>query len=167
MNKTIITIALAVIVFAGIAWAARPDSQNAEISSPSSELQTQGPLSAEERTFDFQSISMASGNVSHSFKIKNNGTDPLVIEKIYTSCMCTTASLIKGEEQFGPYGMAGHGFIPKINEVIGPGEEATIEVVFDPTAHGPAGIGPIERSIIIENDSGKPLELGFSAVVTP
>jgi len=81
--------------------------------------------------------------------------------------MCTTASLIKNNKAFGPYGMQGHGFIPKINEVMNPGEEATVDVVFDPAAHGPAGVGRIERIATIENNAGKPLELGFTATVTP
>lgn len=81
--------------------------------------------------------------------------------------MCTTATLMMGGKQFGPYGMPGHGFIPKINETMDAGEEATVEVVFDPAAHGPAGVGRIERGITIENNAGRPLELGFTALVTP
>lgn len=58
-------------------------------------------------------------------------------------------------------------FFPSINQTINPGEEASVEVVFDPAAHGPAGVGQIQRTVTIENNTGKPLELGFSAVVTP
>jgi len=81
--------------------------------------------------------------------------------------MCTTASLIKGGEKFGPYGMPGHGFFPSLNQRIEPGEEASLEVVFDPAAHGPAGVGRIDRIVNLENNAGKPLELVFSATVTP
>lgn len=81
--------------------------------------------------------------------------------------MCTVATLGIRGERFGPYGMPGHGFIPKIGQTINPNEEAIVEVVFDPAAHGPAGVGRIQRIITIENDSGQPLELQFTALVTP
>ena len=90
-----------------------------------------------------------------------------MINKMYTSCMCTTATLIINGKIFGPYGMQGHGFIPKINEALAPGEEAQIEAIFDPAAHGPAGVGPIERLIYIESSNAPTLELTISAVVTP
>ena len=63
--------------------------------------------------------------------------------------------------------MPGHGFGPKIDETFLPGEEAVIEVIFDPSAHGPAGIGTVERAVYLENDSGLLLELLIKAVVAP
>lgn len=165
MNKITVGITIAVIALVVIIWIARPDSQtnNTTSISPNSA----GSLSAEEKSFDFGAISMASGKVRRSFKIKNTGVEPVVIEKIYTSCMCTAALLMMNGREFGPYGMPGHGFIPGINEKMESGGEAIIEVIFDPAAHGPAGVGPIQRIVIIENDTGQPLELGFSAFVTP
>lgn len=124
-------------------------------------------LSADETVYDFGTISMAAGKAVHTFKIQNLSALPISIEKIYTSCMCTTATLDAEGEKFGPYGMPGHGFIPKINKTLSPGAEALVEVVFDPAAHGPAGVGRIQRSIVIENNGSEPLELGFTAVVTP
>ena len=81
--------------------------------------------------------------------------------------MCTTATLMIGGGKFGPYGMPGHGFIPKINGIIGPNEEATVEAVFDPSAHGPAGVGRVQRTVTIENSAGQPVELLLAAMVTP
>lgn len=124
-------------------------------------------LAAEEKSFDFGRISMAAGNVSHSFGIKNNGAEPINISKIYTSCMCTTARLETMEGQTPFFGMPGHGFTPKIKREIKAGEEAVIEVIFDPAAHGPAGVGPISRFVYLESGEGKPFEFSFSAVVTP
>ena len=63
--------------------------------------------------------------------------------------------------------MPGHGAIPRINQTINPNEEAVVEVVFDPAAHGPAGVGRIGRTVVIENNSGAPVELSFIALVTP
>ena len=124
-------------------------------------------LSAQELLFDFGTISMAAGNVTHEFTINNSGTEPITIKRLYTSCMCTTASLITSQERIGPFGMPGHGFMPRLNETILSGEEAIIEVVFDPTAHGPAGIGLAERVVYVENNAGSPLQLKFKAMVKP
>lgn len=123
-------------------------------------------LSAEHSSYDFGTISMKDGNVSHTFAIKNSSGSDVLIGKMYTSCMCTEATLSLGDEKFGPYGMPGHAAVPKINKSMAAGKEASVEVVFDPAAHGPAGVGRIQRSVVIEN-SGKTLELSFTATVTP
>lgn len=165
-KNTLIGIAGALALIIGLIWIARPTANNssttANIGSESG-----GALAAEVQSYDFGTISMAAGKVSYVFTIKNNGTGPVAIEKIYTSCMCTTAKLDVGDAQFGPYGMQGHGVIPKINQSLGPNEEATVEVVFDPAAHGPAGVGHIERVVRIEHSGGEPLELAISTTVTP
>ncbi|HEX9661755.1 MAG TPA: DUF1573 domain-containing protein [Candidatus Binatia bacterium] len=126
-----------------------------------------GTLMALATKFNFGSVSMARGKVTHRYLIRNTGTEPLLIRKMYTSCMCTTAALVKGGQKSDPYGMPGHGFIPTINERMNPGEDAIIEVVFDPAAHGPAGIGPVDRVVTIENTAGRPLVLALAATVTP
>lgn len=117
--------------------------------------------------FDFGKISMAAGNVSHRYWIKNAGAAALTITSISTSCMCTVATLITNAGTKGPFGMTGHGVTPRLKELLAPGETAQVEVVFDPAAHGPAGIGRTERIVTIGNDGGLPLELRFSALVTP
>ena len=126
-----------------------------------------GYLSAIRKGHDFGTISMAAGKVSYRYPISNVGTEPLEVRKLYTSCMCTTAALVKNGKVSEAYGMPGHTPIPSINVPIAPQEQAYVEVVFDPAAHGPAGVGPIERVVTVENSAGQPLELGFTAVVTP
>lgn len=164
MNKTIIGIIIGVLVLVGLVWIAQPDGQNSNIVSETST----GMLAvADTSNHDFGTISMAEGNVSHTFKITNNSEGTVVINKLYTSCMCTTAKLFLSGKQFGPFSMPGHGAIPKVDQSINPGEEAEIEVVFDPQAHGPAGVGKIQRTITIENNAGQPIVLQFSAIVTP
>lgn len=162
-SKLLIQITIAVLIFSGIAWFASP-SRNQKTSEPTYSLSKY--LSAESSWFNFGSISMANGMVSNSFTVKNSGDQPIAITKIFTSCMCTTAKLLTANKSFGPYGMPGHGFTPSINEFLAPNEEATVEVTFDPAAHGPAGVGPIERIIYIENSDGM-LELGIKAEVKP
>ncbi len=164
MNKTIISIAAVVFILGGLIWIARPSSQ----SKAAPPLTSNGTLTVEETNdYNFGTISMAAGSVTHQFKIKNTGNEAVNIGKMYTSCMCTTALLIAGGKQFGPYGMPGHGFIPAIDQSINSGEEAIVEVVFDPAAHGPAGVGRIQRVVTMENNAGKPIEFQFTATVTP
>lgn len=158
----IATIILIAGVFIAISKSGNPEGKKANLIDGVS-----GELTAEESAFDFDEVSMAAGNVSHSFKIKNASAAPVKIAKIYTSCMCTTATYINGDKKMGPFGMPGHGIQPKINQVVEPGAEAEIDVVFDPAAHGPAGIGKIERAVYLEGESGLLLQLGISAVVTP
>lgn len=169
MNKiTVISIIIVLILLAGAVWIARPAPNNSRIKSNSSILSSSNEaLEAEETIFDFGTISMTEGNVKHLFKIKNKGSKPVIIEKIYTSCMCTTASLIINGETSGPYGMPGHGFIPKINKTLDVGKEAIVEVVFDPAAHGPSGVGQIKRVVTIENNAGQQLNFRITANVTP
>lgn len=81
--------------------------------------------------------------------------------------MCTGATLVEGGERFGPYGMPGHERIPEINRMVEPGQGVTVEVEFDPNAHGPAGAGPIGRVISVVVGSGSLVELNFVAYVTP
>ena len=124
-------------------------------------------LSAAEDSFDFGTISMAAGPVKHEFVIKNTAEKEITITSIYTSCMCTEAVLKVNGGSFGPFGMPGHGAITRVNKKLGNGQEAAVEVVFDPAAHGPAGVGQIERAVYLENDSGTPLMLLIKAMVTP
>ena len=164
MNKTIIGITIGIVILGVLIWIARPDDQNTISATASSN----GSLTVEEASnYDFGSISMAAGKVKYQFKIKNTSAEAVTISKMYTSCMCTTAALMMNGKQFGPVGMPGHGAIPKINQTINPNEEAIVEVVFDPAAHGPAGVGRIQRSVTLENNAGKPIELMFAAMVTP
>jgi len=164
MNKTIIGILLAILVLSGLVWIARPDSRNNVALS----VGNLGALIVEEAdNYDFGTISMAGGEVRHQFKIKNTSNEAVIINKIYTSCMCTVASLSTKNGQFGPFGMPGHGAVPRIDQQVNSNEEATVEIVFDPAAHGPAGIGQIHRTITIENSGGQSVELQFAAMVTP
>ncbi|MEK7615964.1 MAG: DUF1573 domain-containing protein [Patescibacteria group bacterium] len=164
MNKLIIVI-VSILVLGAIVWYARPGAKG---TSDPTETPT-GPsiLTSSEMKYDFGTISMKDGNISHLFTVTNTGTEAVTVSKLYTSCMCTTASIMNGTEKVGPFGMPGHAGIPSIKVVLEPGASTQVEAIFDPNAHGPAGVGKIERVVILENSAGKPLELAFSANVTP
>jgi len=164
----IIGISISIAILGGLIWLARPQApavSNFAALAPEN-LSAVG-LEAEYNSYDFGAISMAAGNVNHGFKIKNADVKPNQITKIYTSCMCTTAYLLIKDKRFGPFGMPGHGFVPPVNKIIDAGEEATIEVIFDPAAHGPAGIGPIQRTVYVEQENQNVLQLEIAANVKP
>lgn len=152
---------LALLILGSLYFLSRPKA------SENSKAGGQSPLQSLEPNFDFGTISMGTGVVQHSYKVKNSSENPIEIKKIYTSCMCTEASLVHGQERHGPFGMPGHGIVPSVNETLAPGAEVEIEAVFDPAAHGPAGIGRVEREIFVETREGGQLALKFSAEVTP
>ncbi len=163
------TFAVVLLALAGLIVAARPGTAPAPASrsAPAAEARSQGTLSAREARHDFGAISMAAGKVTHRFEIRNTGVEPVLIRKMYTSCMCTTASLIRGGRKTAPSGMPGHGLIATLNESLDMNERALVEVVFDPAAHGPSGVGPTERIVTIQNNAGGPLELMITALVKP
>ncbi|MDO8621100.1 MAG: DUF1573 domain-containing protein [Candidatus Levybacteria bacterium] len=120
-----------------------------------------------ETSFDFKNVPYSGGNVEHPFKIKNFGTADLTIANMSTSCMCTQVFLQKGSVMSPRFGMTGHASEGAWKGVLKPGEEASIVAVFDPTAHGPSGVGPISRLVSFEtNDPDHPyVEFSFSGVV--
>ncbi|MEK7076704.1 MAG: DUF1573 domain-containing protein [Patescibacteria group bacterium] len=117
--------------------------------------------------YDFGTVSMTKGKVARDFTIANESDKAILIRKAMTSCMCTEATLMLANgETKGPFGMPGHGIVPEINVNIPPSEALTARVVFDPAAHGPAGIGNVERDVLLETDGGEYI-FGFTAQVTP
>jgi hypothetical protein len=126
-----------------------------------------GVLEASTTFHDFGTISMKNGKVSTVFKVKNVKSEPVALTRLYTSCMCTEATINVAGKTEGPFGMLGHGFIPKFERALQPNQDADVEVVFDPNAHGPAGVGTIERTVTVEGQDGKLAELNIKATVTP
>lgn len=184
-KTSIITGALVVAVIAGFAWSARPSAQIATptaAEAPESmdeathqshhpeesaaSAQEASTLAFEPSTFDFGRISMAKGNVSQTVKVRNVSAAPVTLKKIYTSCMCTTGSLAVAGKKLGPFGMPGHGPIPTFSETLAPGQDAELEIMFNPNAHGPAGVGPVKREVYLDTDSGR-AKVQFNGYVTP
>ncbi len=169
-NKTIIYAVVTIVALGGLFWlgsitSSQKPASPVDVVGTGSE--SKGPLLADVSAFDFGSISMAKGNVSNMVKVKNVGTEPITISKVYTSCMCTSASVMMMGKNYGTFGMPGHGGSRSIDLMMRPNEEMEINVTFDPNAHGPAGVGTIERQITIENTAGDPVVIDFKAVVTP
>ena len=98
-----------------VLWIARPPAEKnaSQNSSLTAVVNTSSTLTAEETTFDFGSISMGKGEVTHDFTVTNEGEKTITITKLSTSCMCTRATLITPREEKGPFGMEGHGGLHK------------------------------------------------------
>ena len=110
---------------------------------------------------------MKQENVSQMFTVANESETPVTIRKVTSSCMCTEAFVIQGDSRKGPFGMPGHGSVPLVNEIVPTNGTVGIDVVYDPAAHGPAGIGRIERAVFIEDENGTVQTLTIKALVTP
>ena len=117
----------------------------------------------DQRNFDWGQINMKGGNVSKTFTIKNTGTDTLKLTKIKTSCHCTKAQGKINNTSSPYFGM--NNVLSWIGEVS-PGQEAQLEVIFDPAYHGPQGVGPINRLVAVETNDKSNSRIEFSLTGT-
>lgn len=164
MNPKIViagVIGVVVLVFGAAFGLSRPQA------GPTVAAENSGKLEAKETVYDFGEVSMAKGVVTKKFSVVNEDSKTATVTKLFTSCMCTKAKLTSNGQEWGPFGMPGHESIPKIAAEIPAGEAAEVEVAFDPAAHGPAGVGQIERVVTLELNGQQPLTFAFRANVTP
>lgn len=125
-------------------------------------------LTTTDTFYDFGTISMKNGDVSKDFTITNPTNADILIRGLETSCMCTAALLVTPDGRIlGPFGMAGMGGMTTTNEKIGSKESRTLRVIYNPNAHGPAGVGSIDRFVTLTDASGASLRFEIKAVVTP
>lgn len=112
-----------------------------------------------ESSYDWGTIQMQAGKAVARFDIQNAGSEVLQLFNLASSCTCTTARLILGDERSPAFSM--HTKSRYVFEVP-PGETAQLEVEFDPAFHGPGGVGPITRQVTVAtNDASQP-ELQFT-----
>src|SRR3989338_9059763 len=149
-----------ITLVAGAVWFATVLTGKPTVLEPSSNVKVVVP----ESSFDWGTIPYAGGNAVKTFVIKNEGTEVLKLLNIKTSCTCTKAQITTEQGQSPYFSM--HPTSSWSGEVS-PGKEAQLTVIYDPTFHGPTGIGPITRLISVEtNDKIKPkLEFSLKGVV--
>ena len=166
MNKTIIITTVIMLGLASLIWWGSK-TQNS-VASTIVKSGEKSSLLASETVYDFGTISMKDGKVSKDFTITNNTDTDIKIPRVITSCMCTEALIVREDGTTnGPFGMEGMGYVPPANETISAGKSIIVRAIYDPNAHGPAGIGIIDRFITITDQSGSDLQLEIKAVVTP
>lgn len=111
-------------------------------------------LAINQPRFSLGTVSMADGLARHIIELGNSGTVDLKINSIKTSCMCTEAVLQVNGRKSPKFGM--HTSSTFWSETINPGQTASLEITFDPNAHGPNATGPVTRVVtLFSNDQGK------------
>ncbi len=164
MKNTLAIGTIILFIMFGIMFWGR-NSQETKVSQNENEASV---LSVSEKLYDFGTISMKNGLVDHVFKLTNSSGKDILLKKVVTSCMCTSAYITGVNGEKGPFKMEGMGGInPPANETIKVGESLNVRVVYDPNAHGPAGVGVIDRFVYLTDVSGKTLQLEIKAQVTP
>lgn len=153
----------------GGAWFASSDAGSSAAALPSEGalVASVGNGGASPTHWDFGTIAMGDGKVSHEFSLAAVNA-PVRIQKIYTSCMCTEASVrLQSGKVMGPFGMTGHQS-PWTDIAVPEGETVIVTATFDPAAHGPSGVGLARRSVYLETNAPESpqVELTFEAVVT-
>lgn len=163
MKKTIIITLLIVVGLIGLVWwGSKNQKPPIESSGEKSVLTTSQNL------YDFGTISMKDGDVIKEFIITNPTDKDIFVPTIVTSCMCTKAFIVKPDGTTkGPYSMPSMGYVWPSDETVKAKDNMIVRVVYDPNAHGPAGVGFIDRFITITDESGNELQLEIKATVTP
>jgi hypothetical protein len=87
---------------------------------------------------DIGQVSQTNGTVSAVLDFRNDGQGDLIIDKLNTSCGCTSASIVYNGQEGPMFTMPGHGKINPENwqVVIAPGDTAQVKIYYDPMAHG-------------------------------
>ena len=165
IKNIVVLLGIIIVVIIGLVWLT-----NSRAKTPATTVdgESGGTLTFQESKYDFGTVSMAKGKVNKDFLLENKSDKNVQIGEVFTSCMCTEAELNVDGKFAGPFGMQGHGLSRSANLTVKPGETVTVKAIFDPAAHGPSGVGPVERQIMISTnaDPGQ-ITLQLKAVVTP
>ena len=171
MSKTAVTAFAVIFVLAGLfIWGAagRAGTAASVQGASGAASNAKSALTAPQTFYDFGTIRMENGNVTKEFTVTNPTDKDITVSTVLTSCMCTTAFIVGADDKLkGPFSMPGMGYVPPANETIKPGESRIIRVVYDPNAHGPAGVGQIDRFVTLTDASGGTLQFEIKALVTP
>ncbi len=89
-------------------------------------------------SFDFGDISQKEGIKSTLFELKNEGKSDLIINRLDSSCGCTSASIVYQDKEGPIFSMSGHGANQATKGwqvTISPGDTAQLKVYYDPDVH--------------------------------
>src|SRR3989338_7668660 len=102
MKNTIIIIATVSIGLLGLMWWGFQNSDNANSAVATEQEQqagTESALVASEKLYDFCTISMSKGNVTHTFAVTNPTNKDILVSNLTPSCMCTAAYIVEGNSK--------------------------------------------------------------------
>lgn len=122
MTKTtsrVLAVSAALLLIAAIGWAFMNAAGTVKA----------GKVTVSAHTVDFGAIPAEGGPVSREITVTNSGEDPLKLNRLSTSCGCTTAEMDMTE--------------------MAPGETRTITITFDPQVH-PDLRGSIVRVVYLQ-----------------
>lgn len=140
---------------------AEPPSR-VSLTEPSAQEPPPTPLKAQVAKRDLGTVRIADGLVETTFRVTNGADEPTGLAAVYTSCMCTEVTLEFADgTRMGPFGMPGHELPVRVERMLAPGETFTARATFDPMAHGPDAVGPVQRAIAVHSDNGGMLRLDF------
>lgn len=112
-------------------------------------------ISLSPQFYDIGDVSQDKGITTAFFELKNKGNKDLIIDRLETSCGCTSASIIYKGEESPKFNMAGHGVNEEIKDwqiIISPQEIAQVKVYYDPNVHEDFRGTAIREIYIYSND---------------
>lgn len=131
-------VVITIFVIAGLVFLSTKNSTNPSQSSQSSQSDQTKGISISPDSLDLGDVNIKGGIVSKDYQVNNTTNEDLKLRKIVTSCMCTKAKVVVGDEESYFFGMEHPGDAnPPINVKIPAGGSAKIVVEFGPAAHGP------------------------------
>lgn len=110
---------------------------------------TSGEIVVRPEEYDLGNVPYGGGIVQREFTLENRGEEGLKINSIETSCGCTEAQLIYDGNTSKKFGMNTNTLT--WSETVPPEEKASLRIFYDPTTHGPDGVGPFLRKIWIKS----------------
>lgn len=125
------------------------------------ELVKQAPInrpiiSLSPEKYDFGDVSQSIGMATTLFELRNEGKEDLIINRLETSCGCTSASIIYNGKEGPIFNMPGHDInekIPKNWQIIIPsGQKAELKVYYNPNTHKDFRGGAIREIYVFSND---------------
>ncbi len=141
-------VSLLVLGFGGLIFLQIKLNQKNSIPTPTNQVLG---ITANPQNYDLGEIAYSGGLVTRDYEITNTSDKTIKLKKITTSCMCTKAKVKIGDKETKLFGMEGMGGINPLLDgfEINPGQKAIVTAIFDPTAHGPQGVGPIDRQVTL------------------
>jgi hypothetical protein len=103
-------------------------------------------------SYDFGDISQKKGIATTFFELKNEGKSDLVIDRLETSCGCTSAAIVYQGKEGPKFGMNMGQKIPKWQISIPPGQTAQLKVYYDPNFHKDFRGAAIREISVFSND---------------
>lgn len=123
-------------------------------------------FAAQPAGFAFGDVSISGGSVTTRFEVTNVSDRPVRLQRVYTSCNCTTVALkFSDGTEAGRFGMQGHEFLTEYDRVVQPGESFEVQAFFAPATHGLDGLGDVTRIVRLEPADDPPLDFTFTATV--